>query len=82
MTSMLPSLLLSGFMFPIDEHARGRSRRSPRSCPGGYYIRALRGVFLKGNGVEQLAPERARARRASPPSCWRSPSRRFRRRLG
>ncbi len=56
LTSMLPTLLLSGFMFPIDNMPavlRGMSR----FVPGRYYIHILRGLFLKGSGIDALAPD-------------------------
>ncbi len=56
LSSMLPSMLLSGFMFPIDNMPwllRGVSHIVPAS----YYITILRGVLLKGNGLAELWTE-------------------------
>ena len=53
-TSMLPSLLLSGFVFPI------RTMPQPLqwvtyAVPARYYLVILRGVILKGAGLEPYA---------------------------
>jgi ABC-2 type transport system permease protein len=58
MASMLPTTLLSGFMFPIA-NMPWPLRALSAVMPGRYYITALRGIFLKGNGVGVLAPELA-----------------------
>lgn len=58
MISMLPTTLLSGFMFPIA-NMPWPLRAISAVMPGRYYITALRGVFLKGNGIAVLAPELA-----------------------
>lgn len=54
--TMLPALLLSGFIFPI--------RSMPVAVqlitflvPARYFVRALRGIVLKGVGVEVLWPQ-------------------------
>lgn len=54
--SLLPSVLLSGFIFPI--------RNMPiviqaiTYCfPGRYFITAIRGIYLKGIGLEVLWPQ-------------------------
>ncbi|MEZ4320023.1 MAG: ABC transporter permease [Myxococcota bacterium] len=52
MTSMLPSMLLSGFIFPVDNMPlllQGISHL----VPARYYIDILRGVLLKGNGLSE-----------------------------
>jgi len=52
----LPSLLLSGFMFPF----RGMPEWAQwvGSClPLTHFLRIVRGVLLKGNGVAEIAPE-------------------------
>ena len=56
MISMLPTTLLGGFMFPIA-NMPWPLRAISAAVPGRYYIVALRGVFLKGNGVVVLAPQ-------------------------
>lgn len=58
MISMLPTTLLSGFLFPIA-NMPWPLRALSAVLPGRYYITALRGVFLKGNGLAQLLPELA-----------------------
>ena len=56
LTSMLPTMLLSGFLFPI-ENMPWVLRAVSAAVPGRYYITTLRGVLLKGNGLDVLAPE-------------------------
>lgn len=50
MTSMLPSLLLSGLIFPV-ENMPFMLRGLSQLVPARYYIQVLRGVMLKGNGL-------------------------------
>ena len=52
----LPSLLLSGFMFPF----RGMPDWAQRigSClPLTHFLPIVRGILLKGNGIREIAPE-------------------------
>ena len=52
----LPSILLSGFMFPF----RGMPRWAQwigEIIPLTHFLRAVRGILLKGNGLEQVAPQ-------------------------
>ena len=52
----LPSILLSGFMFPF----RGMPvwAQWVGSClPNTHFLRIIRGILLKGNGVAEIAPE-------------------------
>lgn len=52
----LPSILLSGFMFPF----RGMpvwAQRLGEVLPLTHFLRIVRGILLKGNGLEQVAPE-------------------------
>ena len=56
MTSMLPTLLLSGFLFPIENMPLWL-RVISHAIPGRYFIVALRGILLKGNGFDVLWPE-------------------------
>src|SRR6478736_1414407 len=52
----LPSILLSGFMFPF----RGMPVWAQwiGSClPNTHFLRIIRGILLKGNGVMEIAPE-------------------------
>lgn len=53
MTSMLPSMLLSGFLFPI-ENMPLPLRVISNVVPARYYIHALRGVLLRGNGFPEI----------------------------
>ena len=55
MTTMLPTMLLSGFVFPIRNMPlilQGISYL----VPARYLIRALKGIFLKGIGISVLYP--------------------------
>ena len=56
LSSMLPTLLLSGFLFPIENMPVFLQLVS-RIIPGRYFIVALRGILLKGNGIEVLWPQ-------------------------
>jgi ABC-2 type transport system permease protein len=56
MSSMLPSLLLSGFVFPIENMPTALQWLS-RVVPARYFVSALRGVMLRGNGLRELWPE-------------------------
>ncbi len=52
----LPSILLSGFMFPF----RGMPpwAQAIGSClPNTHFLRIVRGILLKGNGLAEIAPE-------------------------
>jgi ABC-2 type transport system permease protein len=51
----LPSILLSGFMFPF----RGMPdwAQAVGSClPNTHFLRIVRGILLKGNGFSEIAP--------------------------
>lgn len=56
MTSMLPSMLLSGFMFPI-ENMPAPLRAISNVVPARYYIHALRGILLRGADLSDVAPD-------------------------
>jgi ABC-2 type transport system permease protein len=52
----LPSILLSGFMFPF----RGMPRWAQdvgEVLPLTHFLRIVRGILLKGNGMVEIAPE-------------------------
>ena len=54
----LPNILLSGFMFPF----RGMPRWAQiigEALPLTHFLRIVRGIMLKGNGLAQLWPEAA-----------------------
>jgi ABC-2 type transport system permease protein len=53
---MLPSILLSGFMFPIDNMPRVIQWLT-YAIPLRYFLAIIRGIFLKGNGLEVLWPQ-------------------------
>ncbi len=55
---MLPSFLLSGFMFPIENMPRV-IQWVTYLLPLRYFLVIIRGIFLKGNGLEVLWPQAA-----------------------
>ncbi|AXF23380.1 mannose-1-phosphate guanyltransferase [Burkholderia pyrrocinia] len=54
----LPSVLLSGFMFPFAGMP-GWARLIGNALPLTYFNRAIRGVLLKGNGWHEIWPDAA-----------------------
>ena len=56
LTSMLPSLLLSGFMSPIASMPAVVQAIS-RIVPARYFLVVLRGLFLKGSSLASMWPE-------------------------
>jgi len=56
MVSYMPVAMLSGFMFPI-QNMPGWLQGISMAVPGRYYLTTLRGVLLKGNGLNILAGE-------------------------
>jgi len=54
--TLLPSFLLSGFIFPISSMPRVIQFFSS-IVPARYFLIILRGIFLKGNGLSILWPE-------------------------
>jgi ABC-2 type transport system permease protein len=56
MTSVLPSMLLSGFIFPI-ENLPLPLRLLSTLIPARYFVSTLRGVLLRGNGFTELWPQ-------------------------
>ncbi len=54
--SLLPAVLLSGFVFPI-ENMPGPIQAITYLFPGRYFVTAIRGVYLKSIGVAVLWPE-------------------------
>jgi ABC-2 type transport system permease protein len=55
-TAMLPALLLSGFIFPIENMPRVLQLVS-YLVPARYMIASLRGILLQGFGLAQLWPQ-------------------------
>jgi len=53
---MLPQIYLSGFVFPIQNMPRA-FQVVTHAVPLRYYVEVLRGVFLKGVGLEVLWPQ-------------------------
>ncbi len=53
---MLPQIYLSGFIFPIQNMPRV-FQWFTYAVPLRYYVQVLRGVFLKGVGLEVLWPQ-------------------------
>jgi len=56
LVSMLPSMILSGFMFPVASMPR-IIQAITVIVPAKYFITALRGILLKGNGLPDLWAE-------------------------
>ncbi|MEZ4335707.1 MAG: ABC transporter permease [Sandaracinaceae bacterium] len=53
---MLPSMLLSGFVFPIENMPEVLQYLTV-IIPARYFVEGLRGVLLRGNGLEDLWPQ-------------------------
>jgi ABC-2 type transport system permease protein len=53
-STMLPALLLSGFMFPI-ENMPLPLQAIATVLPARYFVHAIRAILLRGNGIEVLA---------------------------
>lgn len=56
LTTLLPSFMLSGFIFPIESMPWG-IQMFTYLVPVRYFIVILRGIILKGVGVESLVPQ-------------------------
>jgi ABC-2 type transport system permease protein len=56
LSALLPSLLLSGMVFPIENMPAPLQALS-RVIPARYLVEGLRGILLKGNGPAVLWPE-------------------------
>ena len=54
--TLLPSILLSGFIFPIESMPWFLQLVS-NIVPARFFLVALRGIFLKGAGLAVLWPE-------------------------
>ena len=53
---LLPSMMLSGFMFPF-QGMPGWARMIGEAVPLTHVLRICRGILLKGNGLAQIWPE-------------------------
>ena len=53
---MMPFVLLSGFIFPV-ENMPYAIRCVAQVLPLKYYLTIVRGVFLKGAGLSELWPD-------------------------
>ncbi len=78
--SLLPAILLSGFVFPI-ENMPVVIRFITYFFPGRYFVTAIRGVYLKGVGLSVLWPEALMLLCFSIAIVWLSASR-FQEKLG
>ncbi len=56
LSSLLPSLLLSGMLYPIENMPRVL-RAISRVVPARYLVHGLRGILLKGSGAGLLWPD-------------------------
>jgi len=56
LVTLLPSILLSGFVFPIESFPLPLKAITFLN-PGRYFLEALRGIYLKGVGLETLWPQ-------------------------
>jgi ABC-2 type transport system permease protein len=54
--SLMPSVLLSGFVFPL-EYMPIPVQALSYLFPGRYFVDAIRGIYLKGVGISVLWPE-------------------------
>ncbi len=55
---MIPQIYLSGLIFPIENMPQG-FQYVTYAVPLRYYAQILRGIFLKGSGIETLWPQAA-----------------------
>ncbi|QFU77377.1 ABC transporter permease [Halioglobus maricola] len=53
---LIPSILLSGFMFPYEAMPRV-ARWIAEALPATHFVRLIRGVYLRGAEVHQLLPD-------------------------
>ena len=56
LVSLLPTLMLSGFIFPISSMPEVLQHIT-RIVPARYFLIALRGIVLKGSGLSHILPE-------------------------
>ena len=53
---LMPSILLSGFMFPYDAMPRA-AQYIAEILPATHFVRLIRGVYLRGAEASQLLPD-------------------------
>ena len=53
---LLPAILLSGFAFPFEGMPRW-ARYIGEALPATHFLRIVRGIMLKGNGLAEIWPE-------------------------
>jgi ABC-2 type transport system permease protein len=53
LATILPNMLLSNFVFPVANMPKVLQWISA-AMPASYFMRVLRGILLRGNGVEEL----------------------------
>ena len=68
---LMPSILLSGFMFPFDAMPTA-AQYIAEILPATHFMRLIRGVYLRGANASQLLPDISGCW-ALPPSCSASP---------
>jgi ABC-2 type transport system permease protein len=56
LSALLPSMILSGMVFPLENMPLPLQLLS-RVVPARYLVHALRGIMLKGNGLDVLWPD-------------------------
>ncbi len=56
LSTLLPSLLLSGFVFPL-ENMPAALQVVARLLPATYLVHALKAILLRGNGLDVVAPD-------------------------
>jgi ABC-2 type transport system permease protein len=78
--SLMPSILLSGFVFPLENMPLPIQLIS-YFFPGRYFVTAIRGIYLKGVGITVLWPEAVLLLCFSVGIMWLSASR-FQEKLG
>jgi ABC-2 type transport system permease protein len=78
--SLMPSILLSGFVFPL-ENMPAPIRLLSYFFPGRYFVTAIRGIYLKGVGISVLWPQALLLLCFSVGIVWLSASR-FQEKLG
>lgn len=55
-TTLLPALLLSGFIYPV-ENLPLALQAIAAVLPARYFVEALRAIMLRGNGLEDVVPQ-------------------------